>query len=81
MRDGNALGFQDFPITSAETLQNLALASAVIGPGCFVWPTVQRLRGLEAPSGRATFRSPVWWAGLLFTALALMLLGFASGAG
>jgi uncharacterized iron-regulated membrane protein len=67
---------------SAEMLQNLALACAVIGLGCFMWPALRRLKGGEPPaSAQAALRSPAWWAGLLFTALGAVLLGFASGAG
>jgi hypothetical protein len=65
---------------SADTLQTVAVAFAIIGLICFVWPTFNRLKSGEAPAGAAAFRSPLWWAGLGFTLLALILLWSAPGA-
>jgi hypothetical protein len=69
---------------SAEAAQNLAIACAVLGLVCFMWPTMNKLlRG--GPGGPATpaqaLRSPLWWAGLVLTILALIFLGFAPDAG
>jgi hypothetical protein len=66
---------------SAETVQNLAILSAVAGLVCFMWPTLRRLFDERAAQERtATLRSPLWWAGLIFTILALLLLRLAPGA-
>lgn len=55
---------------------NLSVLLALAGLGCFLWPVVQRLRGLapdESPETRAGLRSPLWWAGFVLTALALFV--------
>jgi hypothetical protein len=64
----------------SDPVQTLAVVSAVLGLACFVWPTFRRLKSGEAPGGVAAFRSPLWWAGLGFTVLALILLWSAPGA-
>lgn len=64
-----------------QTLTILAFAAAFAGLACFLWPTIQRLRGGGEPSGApATIRSPLWWAGFVLTALALMLQRMAASA-
>lgn len=55
---------------------NLSVLLALAGLGCFLWPVVQRLRGVttdESPETRAGLRSPLWWAGFVLTALALFV--------
>ena len=65
---------------SPDTVQTLAVVCAALGLACFVWPAFNRLKSGEAPAGAAAFRSPVWWAGLGLTLLALILLWSAPGA-
>jgi hypothetical protein len=55
---------------------NLSVLLALAGLGCFLWPVVQRLRGMtsdETPEIRAELRSPLWWTGFVLTALALFI--------
>jgi len=68
---------------SAEALTLLSYLMAAAGLGCFLWPTIQRLRaGAEAPAGTglAAIRSRLWWIGFVLTALALMLQRMAASA-
>ncbi|MGL5363016.1 MAG: hypothetical protein ACRDBH_09060 [Bosea sp. (in: a-proteobacteria)] len=56
------------------TATQLAYMLAFAGLACFLWPVIQRLRGIEtteSPESRAGLRSPLWWAGFVLTALAL----------
>jgi hypothetical protein len=60
----------------------LSFAAAIAGLACFLWPSLRRLSGRTeaAPAGAgATIRSPLWWAGFLLTALAIMLQRAAAG--
>jgi hypothetical protein len=69
---------------TAETLTHLSLFTAIVGFGCFVWPFLTRLRGApdaEVAQDRAKLRSPVWWAGFVLTAFALLLQRMAAQAG
>jgi hypothetical protein len=55
---------------------SLSVILALAGLGCFLWPVIQRLRGItsdETPEIRAGLRSPLWWAGFVLTALALFV--------
>lgn len=68
---------------TAEMLTSLSLFSAVVGFGCFLWPFLARLRGEPDPQAakdRANLRSPIWWAGFVLTALALLLQRLAAQA-
>ena len=68
---------------SPQTLTILAFALALAGLACFLWPSFQRLSGRAvAPREGAdkTIRSPLWWAGFVLTAIALMLQRMAAGA-
>jgi hypothetical protein len=59
----------------AATFDFLAKASATIGFGLFLWPMIQRLRGLdtdEAAKKRAQLRSGPWWIGFALICLALL---------
>lgn len=65
---------------SPQTLTLAAFALALAGLACFLWPTIRRLRGEATPAGpSATIRSPLWWAGFVLTAIALMLQRMAAG--
>jgi hypothetical protein len=57
------------------TSYQFSILIALVGLGCFLWPVVQRLRGVtaESPESRAGLRSPLWWAGFVLTALALYI--------
>jgi hypothetical protein len=55
----------------------LVYLCAGLGLGCFLWPTIKRIRANE-PSAqpmdlRASMQSPFWWAGMVLTAAALYL--------
>lgn len=53
---------------------HLAYLLALAGLACFLWPVIQRVRGIESsesPESRAGLRSPLWWVGFVLTALAL----------
>ena len=61
------------------THQHLAMLVALAGLGCFIWSVVQRYRGVDAREGRGERRSdnpqtPLWWAGMVLTVLALLIL-------
>jgi hypothetical protein len=65
-----------------ETLTILAFAVALAGLTCFLWPSFQRLSGradATAQGAQKTIRSPLWWAGFVLTAIALMLQRMAAG--
>lgn len=65
-----------------QTLALLSFAAAIAGLACFLWPSLRRIAGRAdaAPTGAgATIRSRLWWAGLLLTALAVMLQRMAAG--
>jgi hypothetical protein len=59
----------------ANTLDFLSKVAATIGFGLFLWPMIQRLRGLdtdEAARRRAQLRSGPWWIGFFLICLALL---------
>jgi hypothetical protein len=68
---------------SAGFTENLAVACAVLGLICFIWPTLRKLKrgGAAGPATPSqALRSPLWWGGLALSVLALILLGLASNA-
>ena len=53
----------------------LAMVLATAGFGMFLWPVIQRLRGLDtakAQADRVKLRSRGWWLGFVLICLALM---------
>jgi hypothetical protein len=53
----------------------LAKICATIGFGLFLWPMVQRLRGLDTPEKakeRSQLKSREWWLGFVLICLALL---------
>jgi hypothetical protein len=64
-------------------LNLVAMAVAVAGFGCFLWPVIRRVSGRAPPEeradGMAAMRTPLWWAGFLLTLLALLLQRLAAG--
>jgi hypothetical protein len=68
---------------SAATLDFLSKACATVGFGLFLWPMIQRLRGLdteEAAKRRAQLRSGPWWIGFALICLALLFQRLAAQA-
>jgi hypothetical protein len=60
----------------APYLPHLAMALAMVGLVCFMWPLIQKRRGkapAETAESRAGLRSPMWWAGFVLTLAALAL--------
>jgi hypothetical protein len=48
---------------------------AIIGFGLFLWPMIQRLRGLDTPEKakeRSQLKSREWWLGFVMICLALL---------
>jgi hypothetical protein len=68
-----------------DLLDLLAKAFATLGFGFFLWPYIQRLRGLDTPQAardRARLRSRTWWIGFVLICLALLFQRLsAQGAG
>jgi hypothetical protein len=64
-------------------LNLLAIACAVAGFGCFLWPIIKRVSGRapreERADGMSAMRTPLWWAGFLLTVLALLMQRLAAG--
>jgi hypothetical protein len=61
------------------THQQLAMLVALAGLGCIVWSVVQRYRGVDARGGKGESRAdnpqtPLWWAGMVLTVVALIIL-------
>jgi hypothetical protein len=59
----------------ASTLDFLSKVCATIGFGLFLWPMIQRLRGLDSDDAarrRAQLRSGPWWIGFFLICLALL---------
>jgi hypothetical protein len=54
-------------------LTTLSLGLGLAGLCCFLWPILQRINGNPQPQERSGLRSPLWWAGLVLTALAVYL--------
>ena len=56
-------------------LDLLAKISATLGFGFFLWPLIQRIRGLDTPEKekeRAQLKSREWWLGFVLICLALL---------
>jgi hypothetical protein len=56
-------------------LDLLSKICATIGFGLFLWPMVQRLRGLDTEAKakeRAQLKSREWWVGFVLICLALL---------
>lgn len=51
----------------------LPVLFATLGLGFFLVPVLQRLRGSDYCDTRRGVRSPMWWAGVVFTVLAILL--------
>ncbi len=68
-----------------STLDFLSKIAATIGFGLFLWPMIQRLRGLDSDEDarrRAQLRSGSWWIGFFLICLALLFQRLAAqGAG
>ncbi len=56
-------------------LDLLAKICATLGFGLFLWPMIQRIRGLDtdqAAKERAQLKSRSWWLGFVLICLALL---------
>ena len=59
----------------------LSKICATVGFGLFLWPLVQRLRGLDTPEKakeRSQLKSREWWLGFVLICLALLFQRLAS---
>jgi hypothetical protein len=66
------------------SLDLLAKICATIGFGLFLWPVIQRLRGLDTPQKameRSQLKSREWWLGFVLICLALLFQRLASQQG
>ncbi len=65
-------------------LDLLAKFCATLGFGLFLWPIIQRVRGLDteqAAKERSQLRSRQWWIGFVLICLALLFQRLASQQG
>lgn len=56
-------------------LDLIAKFFATLGFGLFLWPVIQRLRGLDTPEKakeRSQLKSRQWWIGFVLICLALL---------
>jgi hypothetical protein len=65
-------------------LDLLAKICATIGFGLFLWPVIQRLRGLDTPEKakeRSQLKSRAWWLGFVLICLAMLFQRLAAQPG